>query len=113
METRVDATTFAANRGGTSVKCAKVERHTLRKRKCSLYGFVYMGSFERKKSQIREEFVESPLGATTFAANPRETSVKCAKVERHTLRKRKGSFYGFVFGIDSRGNRVLWSTSCM
>jgi hypothetical protein len=34
--------------------------------------------FESKKSQIREEFVESPAGATTFAANPGETSVKCA-----------------------------------
>ena len=55
--------------------------------------------FERKKLQIRTDSVESASDATAFAANPGETSAQCAKVERHTLRKRKGSFYGFVCGI--------------
>ena len=47
--------------------------------------------FESKKLEIREVSVESPAGVTTFAATSGETSAKCAKVERHTLRKRKSS----------------------
>ena len=52
--------------------------------------------FESKKLQIREFSVESGVDANQVAATSGETLVKCAKVERHTLRKRKGSFYGFV-----------------
>ena len=52
--------------------------------------------FESKKLQIRTDSVESPSGVNQIAALSGETSVKCAKVERHTLRKRKGSLYGFV-----------------
>ena len=52
--------------------------------------------FESEKRPIRRKSVRKPFDADQVAANPGETSVKCAKVERHTLRKRKGSLYGFV-----------------
>ena len=60
--------------------------------------------FERKKVPIRKESVRKPFDADQIAATSGETSGKCAKGERHTLRKRKSSLYGFV----QTQKQLLW-----